>query len=75
MWLRRPRKARLFAIAFVELSEQSRQIGDFFILSDKLVPGVPRPVEMSGSADWLQVNSPHSKLATYQSHRPKVTGK
>ena len=29
MRLRRPRKARLFAIAFVELSDQSRQIGDF----------------------------------------------
>ena len=29
MWLLRPRKARLFAIAIVELSDQSRQIGDF----------------------------------------------
>ena len=29
MRLRRPRKARLFVIAVVELSEQSRQIGDF----------------------------------------------
>ena len=28
MRLRRPRKARLFAIAFVELSDQSVQIGD-----------------------------------------------
>ena len=29
MWFRRPRKAGLFANAFVELSDQSRQIGDF----------------------------------------------
>ena len=35
MQLRRPREARLFAIVFVELSEQAGQIGDFFYIKPK----------------------------------------
>ena len=55
MRLRRPRKARLFAIAFVELSEQPRQIGDFLYLAgikfNTLVLEIPRPVKKF-STEW-----------------------
>ena len=45
MWLR---KACLFAIVFVELSDQSRQTGDFLYLAGikfiTIIPGFRRPV-------------------------------
>ena len=55
MRLHRPRKAHLFAIAFVERSDQSRHIGDSLnqaiIEFNTFVPGVPRPVKKP-STEW-----------------------